>query len=38
MTATQTIEAELRNGRWLCALHTQSIAGDPFGRDRQPST
>ena len=26
-----------RNGRWLCALHTESIAGDPFGRDRKPS-
>ncbi len=25
-----------RDGRWLCALHTESIAGDPFGRDRQP--
>lgn len=23
-----------RDGRWLCALHTESIAGDPFGRDR----
>ncbi len=23
-----------RNGRWLCALHTESIVGDPFGRDR----
>jgi hypothetical protein len=23
-----------RNGRWLCALHTESIAGDPFGRNR----
>ena len=22
-----------RNGRWLCALHTESIAGDPFGRE-----
>ena len=20
------------NGRWLCALHTEAIAGDPFGR------
>lgn len=27
-----------RNGRWLCALHTESIAGDPFGRDRQRIT
>ena len=25
-----------RNGRWLCALHTEAIAGDPFGRDRRP--
>lgn len=24
-----------RNGRWLCALHTESVLGDPFGRDRQ---
>jgi uncharacterized protein (TIGR02246 family) len=24
-----------RGGRWLCALHTESIAGDPFGRDRR---
>jgi uncharacterized protein (TIGR02246 family) len=23
-----------RDGRWLCALHTESISGDPFGRDR----
>jgi uncharacterized protein (TIGR02246 family) len=23
-----------RDGRWLCALHTESIAGDAFGRDR----
>jgi uncharacterized protein (TIGR02246 family) len=23
-----------KNGRWLCALHTESITGDPFGRDR----
>jgi hypothetical protein len=25
-----------RDGRWLCVLHTESIIGDPFGRDRQP--
>jgi ketosteroid isomerase-like protein len=25
-----------RDGRWLCALHTESILGDSFGRDRQP--
>jgi hypothetical protein len=23
-----------RNGRWVCVLHTESIAGDPLGRDR----
>jgi uncharacterized protein (TIGR02246 family) len=23
-----------RDGKWLCALHTESIKGDPFGRDR----
>ncbi|HVZ71083.1 MAG TPA: nuclear transport factor 2 family protein [Polyangia bacterium] len=23
-----------REGRWLCAVHTESLAGDPFGRDR----
>jgi hypothetical protein len=26
-----------KNGRWLCALHTESLAGDPYGRDRQSS-
>src|SRR5262245_33436057 len=24
-----------RSGRWTCALHTESLAGDPFGRDRR---
>ena len=23
-----------RDGRWVCALHTEAIEGDPFGRDR----
>ena len=26
-----------KNGHWLCALHTESLAGDPYGRDRQKS-
>jgi len=26
-----------KNGRWLCALHTESLAGDPYGRDRKRS-
>jgi len=24
-----------KNGSWVCALHTESPLGDPFGRDRQ---
>jgi len=24
-----------KGGRWLCALHTESILGDPYGRDRR---
>jgi len=27
-----------REGQWMCALHTEALAGDPFGRDRQPAT
>ncbi|MDQ6870721.1 MAG: nuclear transport factor 2 family protein [Gemmatimonadota bacterium] len=27
-----------RDGWWLCALHTESIIGDSFGRDRQHAT
>jgi hypothetical protein len=26
-----------RDGQWQCALHTESLAGDPFGRDRAPA-
>jgi len=24
-----------RDGQWVCALHTESLKGDPFGRDRR---
>jgi ketosteroid isomerase-like protein len=24
-----------RDGQWLCALHTEALRGDPFGRDRK---
>jgi hypothetical protein len=27
-----------RDGQWLCALHTESILGDSFGRDRVPAS
>jgi hypothetical protein len=23
-----------KGGSWQCALHTESVAGDPYGRDR----
>ena len=23
-----------RDGNWVCALHTESVLGDPYGRDR----
>jgi hypothetical protein len=23
-----------KDGKWVCALHTESISGDPFGRDK----
>ena len=26
-----------REGRWRCAAHTESLTGDPYGRDRRPS-
>jgi ketosteroid isomerase-like protein len=25
-----------RRGRWVCALHSEALTGDPFGRDRHP--
>ena len=26
-----------KGGRWVCAAHTESLRGDPFGRDRAPA-
>ena len=26
----------LRDEHWVCAVHTQALAGDPFGRDKRP--
>jgi uncharacterized protein (TIGR02246 family) len=23
-----------KDGKWVCALHTESLSGDPYGRDR----
>ena len=36
--ATEASTWVRRNDRWLCALHTESIAGDAFGRDRKRAT
>jgi ketosteroid isomerase-like protein len=27
-----------KNGEWLCAMHTESLSGDPFGRDKTRKT
>jgi hypothetical protein len=24
-----------RDGQWVCAMHTESLAGDPYGRDKR---
>jgi hypothetical protein len=26
-----------RDGQWRCAVHSEALAGDPYGRDRQPA-
>jgi uncharacterized protein (TIGR02246 family) len=38
MDAADTSTWVRRGGRWVCALHTEAIAGDPFGRDRTPTS
>jgi len=35
LAAADTSTWVRRDGRWRCALHTEAIAGDPFGRDRR---
>jgi len=34
LDAAETSTWVRRNGRWLCAMHSESLKGDPFGRDR----
>ncbi len=34
LVAADTSTWVRRDGRWVCAVHTESIKGDPFGRDR----
>ena len=34
LDATDSSTWVKRGGQWRCALHTETILGDPFGRDR----
>ena len=36
LQAAETSTWVRQDGKWLCASHTESILGDPFGRDKQP--
>lgn len=35
MDAADTSVWVRRDGEWRCALHTESLAGDPYGRDKK---
>lgn len=35
MEATDSSVWVRRDGRWLCAMHTEALKGDPYGRDRK---
>ena len=35
LDASDTSTWVRRNGRWVCAVHTEAVAGDPFGRDHR---
>ena len=37
LEATDSSTWVRRDGQWRCALHTEAILGDPFGRDRNLS-
>ena len=34
MEAADTSTWVKKKGEWLCAMHTEALAGDPYGRDR----
>ena len=36
LDAAETSTWVRRDGRWACAMHSEAITGDSFGRDRQP--
>ena len=33
----KSMETMMGDGKWLCALHTESLSGDPYGRDKTKS-
>jgi hypothetical protein len=35
MDSSQSSTWIRRGGRWACALHTESLLGDPYGRDKK---
>ncbi|SRR5579883_1964104 len=35
MDAADTSVWIRKDGRWVCSLHTESLRGDPYGRDRK---
>ncbi|MFZ5669848.1 MAG: nuclear transport factor 2 family protein [Pseudomonadota bacterium] len=35
LEAAETSVWVRRDGRWRCAMHTEALSGDPFGRDRK---
>jgi hypothetical protein len=37
LTANDSSTWVRRNGEWKCSLHTEAVAGDPFGRDKKPA-
>jgi hypothetical protein len=37
LEAADTTAWVRKDGEWLAALHTESLLGDPFGRDRKPA-
>jgi uncharacterized protein (TIGR02246 family) len=37
LEAADTSSWVRRDGRWVCAVHTEALLGDPFGRDRHPA-
>ena len=35
LTANDSSTWVRKNGEWKCSMHTEAVAGDPFGRDKK---